>query len=91
MRHDSIVYRKISINPCYSNKQLGSTLIISLIILVILMLLGVSAVTTSNTQYKLAGNLQFEDAAMNNTETAINAAETWSGRLRSVCQPFHGI
>lgn len=64
-------------NPRYRNKQSGSTLIISLIILVILMLLGVSAVTTSNTQYKLAGNLQFEDAAMNNTETAINAAETW--------------
>lgn len=58
-------------------RQSGSTLIISLIILVILMLLGVTAMNTSDTQYKLAGNLQFEDAAMNNTETAVAAAETW--------------
>lgn len=55
----------------------GSTLIISLIILIILMLLGVTAMNTSDTQYKLAGNLQFENAAMNNTETAISTAENW--------------
>lgn len=59
------------------NKQAGSTLVVSLIILIILMLLGVGAITTSDTQFQLAGNLQFEDAAMNNTETAITAAETW--------------
>lgn len=57
--------------------QTGSTLIISLIILILLMLLGVTAMKTSDTQFQLAGNLQFEDAAMNNAETAINAAETW--------------
>ncbi len=58
-------------------RQSGSTLIVSLIILIILMLLGVTAMVTSDTQYKLAGNLQFENAAMNNTETAISSAETW--------------
>lgn len=56
--------------------QSGSTLIISLIILILLMLLGVTAMKTSDTQFQLAGNLQFEDSAMNNAETAINAAET---------------
>lgn len=55
--------------------QSGSTLIISLIILILLMLLGVTAMKTSDTQFQLAGNLQFEDSAMNNAETAINAAE----------------
>ncbi|MDO8811614.1 MAG: PilX N-terminal domain-containing pilus assembly protein [Gallionella sp.] len=59
------------------HKQSGSTLIISLIILILLMLLGVTAMNTSDTQFQLAGNLQFEDSAMNNTETAINASETW--------------
>lgn len=54
-------------------KQSGSTLII----LIILMLPGVTAIQISDTRYKLAGNLQFENAAMNNTETAISAAETW--------------
>lgn len=58
-------------------RQSGSTLVISLIILIILMLLGVTAMKTSDTQFQLAGNLQFEDSAMNNTETAIHAAETW--------------
>ena len=58
-------------------RQSGSTLIISLIILVLLMLLGVTAMNTSDTQYKLAGNLQFEEIAMNNTETSVSTAETW--------------
>lgn len=57
-------------------RQTGSTLVISLVILIILMLLGVTSMTTSNTQYKLAGNLQFEDSAMNNAEAAASAAET---------------
>jgi hypothetical protein len=58
-------------------KQSGSTLVISLIILIILMLLGITAMNISDTQYKLAGNLQFENMAMNNAETAVNAAEQW--------------
>ncbi|MBI5436344.1 MAG: hypothetical protein HY937_04465 [Nitrosomonadales bacterium] len=59
------------------SSERGSTLIVSLIILILVMLLGVTAMTTSDTQYKLAGNLQFENAAMNNTETAISTAENW--------------
>jgi Tfp pilus assembly protein PilX len=58
-----------------ARSQSGSALIISMIILILLMLLGVAAVTTSDTQFKLAGNLQFDDAALNNAETAIAAAE----------------
>lgn len=58
------------------HRQSGSTLIISMIILILLMLLGVTAMKTSDTQFQLAGNLQFEDSAMNNAETAVNAAET---------------
>jgi len=57
--------------------QRGSTLIISMIMLILLMLLGVAAMNASDTQFKLAGNLQFEDAAMNNAETTINTAEMW--------------
>ena len=59
-----------------NHSQSGSTLIISLIILILLMLLGVTAIKTSDTQFQLTGNLQFEDSALNNTEIAINAAET---------------
>jgi Tfp pilus assembly protein PilX len=58
-------------------KQQGATLIVALIVLVLIMMLGVAAMTSSSTQYKLAGNLQFEDGAMNNAEAAAIAAEKW--------------
>ena len=64
---------------CYRHRarQEGATLVIALLILVLIMMIGITAVTTSNTQYKLAGNLQFEDGAMNNAETALATAENW--------------
>ena len=55
--------------------QQGSSLIISLIILIILMLLGVTAMNASTTQFKLAANLHFENMALNNAETAARSAE----------------
>ncbi len=57
--------------------QSGSTLVMTLIILILVMLLGVVAMTTSDTQFKLTGNLQFEDSAMNNAETSMANAEAW--------------
>jgi len=58
-----------------SQTQRGSTLVISMIMLVVLMLLGVMAMTTSDTAYKLAGNLQFENNALNNAEAALSDVE----------------
>lgn len=58
-------------------QQQGATLIVALLILVLIMMIGIAAVSTSNTQYKLAGNLQFEDSAMNNAETTVTTAENW--------------
>lgn len=55
--------------------QRGSTLIISMIILVVLMLLGVTSMVTSDTAFKLAGNLQFQDTAMNNAEATLSQVE----------------
>jgi Tfp pilus assembly protein PilX len=69
MRHNSTFF--------LPGKQSGSALVISLIILIIVMLMGVMAMTTSDTQFKMAGNLQFQDVAMNNAETAISYAEKW--------------
>ena len=60
-------------------RQRGATLVIALLILVLIMMIGIMAISTSNTQYKLAGNLQFEDSAMNNAEAGIAAAEQWLG------------
>jgi Tfp pilus assembly protein PilX len=59
------------------SNQKGATLIIALIMLVLIMTLGVVAYNSSKVQFKLAGNLQFEEIAMNNAETAVAAAENW--------------
>ncbi|MEO8856808.1 MAG: hypothetical protein ABI343_07420 [Burkholderiaceae bacterium] len=56
-------------------RQRGATMVIALLILVLIMMLGITAISSSNTQYKLAGNLQFQDSALNNAETAVTAAE----------------
>ena len=61
----------------FPSRQQGATLVIALLILVLIMMIGITAVSTSNTQYKLAGNLQFEDGAMNNAETVVSTAENW--------------
>ncbi|MDO9011144.1 MAG: hypothetical protein Q7U78_04950 [Gallionella sp.] len=58
-------------------QQSGATLIIGMIILILLMLIGLTSMKTSDIQFQLAGNLQFENAAMNNAETTIHTAETW--------------
>ncbi len=58
-------------------RQRGATLVVALIVLILIMMIGIVAISTSDTQFKLAGNLQFEDSAMNNAETAIAAAESW--------------
>ena len=58
-------------------RQKGATLVIALLVLVLIMMIGITAISTSTTQFKLAGNLQFEDSAMNNAEAAINTAEQW--------------
>ena len=58
-------------------KQRGATLVVALFILIVLMIIGVMAMTTANTQFKLAGNLQFENIAKNNAENQIVVAENW--------------
>jgi Tfp pilus assembly protein PilX len=57
------------------SKQTGSTLIVTLIILILVMLLGVTSLSTSDTQAKLTGNLQFENAALNAAEMELGQRE----------------
>lgn len=63
--------------PSLRRHQRGATLVVALLILVLIMMIGITAVSTSNTQFRLAGNLQFEDSALNNAEAAVTAAENW--------------
>ena len=58
-------------------EQRGATLVMALIVLVLIMILGIAAVNSSTTQFKISANLQFEDAAMNSAELAVDTAESW--------------
>jgi Tfp pilus assembly protein PilX len=57
--------------------QHGASLIVALIIITILMLTGIAAFYTSETQFRLAGNLQYQNSAFNQAETAVATAESW--------------
>jgi Tfp pilus assembly protein PilX len=60
-----------------ARQQQGATLVVAMMVLVLIMMIGIAAVNTSSTQYTLAGNLQFEDSALNNAESAVADAENW--------------
>ncbi|MFH1869042.1 MAG: hypothetical protein ABIK82_00475 [Pseudomonadota bacterium] len=57
--------------------QDGSALISSLLILILIMIIGVTSMSISDIQFKLAGNLQFQSTAMSSSETAVVEAENW--------------
>lgn len=50
-----------------------------MLILVLILMTGIVATSSSNSQLKLAGVLESDDAALNNAESAIAAAESWLG------------
>lgn len=58
-------------------QQRGMTLLVAMITLIVLMLLGVGAMVASNTMFKLAGNLQFQNEAKNRAESTLTLAENY--------------
>lgn len=71
----------------YRSNQRGATLVIALIFLLLIMMIGIVAMNSSNTQYRLAGNLQFENTAMNNAEAALAAGEQFLASAGSFKNP----
>jgi type IV pilus assembly protein PilX len=63
--------------PSRLHAQRGASLAVALVVITVLMLSGVAAFYASGTQFRLAGNLQYLNAALNQTETAVAAAESW--------------
>jgi Tfp pilus assembly protein PilX len=63
------------LNTVSRNRQTGSTLVVSMMVLILILMMGIAAMVTSDTQFKLSGNLQFGDVALNNAESAIAQAE----------------
>lgn len=56
-------------------KQTGMAMIMSLVILLVLTLLGVTAMNSSNLQLLMTGNSQYQTVALNNAESVIRDAE----------------
>ena len=56
-------------------KQQGAALIMSLVILVILTLLGITSMNTANLQILMTGNAQYQTVALSSAEQAIREAE----------------
>lgn len=60
-----------------SNYQKGSALLVSLIILVVMTLLGLSGMRTSVMEEKMAGNMRDNELAFQAAEAALRAAEKY--------------
>lgn len=66
---------RVSINQQPAAYQAGVTLVVSLIFLLLLTILGVTAMSTNTLQEKMAGNMRDKDVAFQATESALRAAE----------------
>ena len=73
-----MTHMKPRTHPSPITRQRGaSSMFITVILVLVVMLLAVTAAVLSNTQFKLAGNLQFENQAFNLGEGAVATAENW--------------
>ena len=62
-------------------RQTGAALIISLMLLVVMTLLGVSAVTTTTMEEKMAGNIRNKHLSFQAAEAALRAGESYAETL----------
>ena len=62
-------------------KQKGMVLVISLILLIVLTLIGISSMQNTIVEEKMAGNSRDRDLALKGAEAAVRAGETYVGTL----------
>ncbi len=61
-------------HKCYK-QQFGAVLVISLIMLLLLTLIGITGMQTTSLEEKMAGNMRDKDLAFQSAESALKAAE----------------
>lgn len=71
--------KQIVITPRASLKrqQKGAVLVVALVILLVMTMIGISSMSDSTLQERMAGNSQQKDLSMNAADTALKAAEQW--------------
>lgn len=62
--------------PC-RNKQIGVVLIVSLIMLLLLTIIGVTSMQVTGLEEKMAGNMRNQNLAFQSAETALRDREAW--------------
>ena len=68
-------------------RQQGSALIVSLSILLVLTILGISSMSTTALQERMAGNARDSEVAFEAAETALRAGEIYIGTLTDATLP----
>ncbi len=63
--------------PATRNTQSGAVLFVSLIMLLVLTVIGVTAMQTTTLEEKMAGNLRDQTLAFQAAEAALREGETW--------------
>ena len=63
--------------PLISRQRGAAQLFVTVVLLVVVMMLGITAIILSTTQFNLAGNLQMENIAFNLAEGSVATAESW--------------
>jgi Tfp pilus assembly protein PilX len=58
-------------------RQRGISLLTTLVMLLAVMSLGISAMLVSKSEFMMTGNLQFQTAALNEAEASVSVGEQW--------------
>lgn len=61
----------------FASRQRGASLIVTLVMLGVITVLGISAFVASSSQFRMAANMQFQNVATHNAESSLANAETW--------------
>lgn len=67
----------ISTSPSHIHRQQGFVLTMALVFLVLLTIIGVTALSTTTLEEKMAGNMKDRNLAFQSAETALLAGEQW--------------
>lgn len=68
--------------------QFGAVLAISLIMLLLLTLIGVTGIQTTGLEEKMAGNMYKQNISFQSAESALKQAENWIGSLEDKPTPI---
>ena len=80
---------------CNKLAQRGTALVMTLVFLVLLTMLGITAINTSTLEERMAGNTKDQNLSFQAAETALRAAEVWVENTTAATQltvnPANGI